>query len=237
MRLNDPALVRREYADESGLTARMAAQALSATGPDPYAVAFEAVAECEPQLVLEVGCGRGELAERMNDQLDARVVAVDQSERMVELTRARGVEAIVADVQDLPFRDAIFDGVVAAWMLYHAADLDRALRELRRVLRPDGRLVAATSSERNLGGLWELVGEIGAPSDGFSAENGEWALLRHFTIVERRDVHGTVTFQDREAAHRHISASPTRAELADNLPFFDGPLHASRHVVVFVCEP
>jgi SAM-dependent methyltransferase len=122
-------------------------------------------------------------------------------------------------------------------MLYHAGNVNRALLELRRVLRPGGRLVAATSSERNLGELWALVGEVGAPADGFTVESAEGALLRHFTIVERRDVRGTVTFPDREAAHRHISAVPTRGHLADRLPSLDGPLEASRHVAVFVCEP
>ena len=234
--LNDPDLVRREYEDESGLAARMAVQQ-SATGPDPYAVVFEAVSERTPGHVLEIGCGRGELAERMSRELKASVVAVDQSERMVELTAARGVEAIVADAQDLPFHDGIFDCAVAAWMLYHVQDLEQALRELRRVLRPDGRLVAATSSERNLGELWQLVGERGAPSGGFSAESAEGTLSRHFTSVERRDVRGTVVFPDRETAHRHISACPTRGELADRLPAFDRPLVASRHVAVFVCEP
>jgi SAM-dependent methyltransferase len=234
--LNDPALVAREYADETGLSARMAVQQ-SATGPDPYGVVFGAVAECEPGLVLEVGCGRGELAERMHRELDARVVALDQSERMVELTSARGIEALVGDVIDLPFRDGIFDCVVAAWMLYHARDVNRAILELRRVLRPDGRLVAATSSEGNLAELWQLVGEVGAPADGFTVESAQGALLRHFTIVERREVRGTVTFPDREAARRHISAVPTRGHLADRLPLLDGPLRASRHVAVFVCQP
>jgi SAM-dependent methyltransferase len=155
---------------------------------------------------------------------------------MVELAAARGVEAIVGDAQALPFGDDEFDCAVAAWMLYHVLDLHKALRELRRVLRPAGRLVAATSSERNLGELWELVGERGAPSGGFSAESAERALLRHFTNVERRDVRGTVTFPDRETAHRHISACPTRGKLADRLPSFDRPLVASRHVTVFVCS-
>ncbi|HKP19365.1 MAG TPA: class I SAM-dependent methyltransferase [Gaiellaceae bacterium] len=236
MRLNDPALVRQEYADEQGLAARMAVQE-SASGPDPYAVVFDAVAGCNPGRVLEVGCGRGELAARMMRELDARVVALDQSERMVELTRERGVEAIVGDVQELPFRDATFDCVVAAWMLYHVQDLNRALQEVRRVLKPAGRLVAATSSERNLAELWRLVGEIGAPADGFTAENAEWPLLRHFTLVQRRDVRGTVTFPDHETARRHIAAVPTRAAHAERLPFFQGPLHASRRVAVFVCEP
>ncbi len=236
MRLNDPELVRREYADESGLSARIAAQQ-SATGPDPRQVAFEAVAEAGPRRVLEVGPGRGELAARIRHELGVEVVAVDQSPRMVELTRARGVEAIVGDVQALPFLPGRFDCVLAAWMLYHVPDLDQALRELRRVLTPHGRLVAVTNSERTLPELWELAGYDGARAEGFSAESGQGPLLRHFTIVERRDVLGAVTFPDREAAYAYVAASPTRSHLADTLPFFEGPLRASRHVVVFVCEP
>jgi SAM-dependent methyltransferase len=236
MSLNDPAVVRREYADETGLAQRIAAQE-SATGPDPRQVAFEAVAECSPRRVLEVGPGRGELAGRIARELGAEVIAVDQSPRMVELTGAQGVEAVVGDVQELPFRDGIFDCALAAWMLYHVPDLDRALRELRRVLRPEGRLVAVTNSERTLPELWDLLVDAGSRSEGFSAENGEWGLLRHFTVVERRDVRGTVTFPDREAAYRYVAASPIRSHLADRLPSFDGPLEASRHVVVFVCQP
>jgi SAM-dependent methyltransferase len=200
-------------------------------------VAFEAVAECRPRWVLEVGPGRGELAERIQNEVGARVVAVDQSERMVELTRERGVEAVVGDVQDLPFRDSVFDCAVAAWMLYHVPDLDRALLELRRVLRDGGKLVAVTNSSYTLSELWDLLSEAGPRSDGFSAESAEWALLRHFTVVERRDVRGIVTFADREAAHRYVSASPRWGHLADRLPPFDGPLLASRHVAVFVAEP
>ena len=234
--LNDPDLVRREYADESGLATRIAAQE-AAAGPDPRQVALDAVAETSPRRVLEVGPGRGELAERMVRELGVEVVAVDQSPRMVELTRARGVEAVVGDVQELPFPAGQFDCAVAAWMLYHVPDLDRALRELRRVLRPEGRLVAVTNSERTLHELWDIVAFDGARAEGFSAESGQGTLLRHFTIVERRDVRGTVTFPNREAAYRYIAASPTRSHLAERLPFFDEPLHASRHVVVFVCEP
>jgi ubiquinone/menaquinone biosynthesis C-methylase UbiE len=235
--LNDPRLVRDEYADERGLATRMATQVATATGPDPYDVVFGAVADCNPQLVLEVGCGRGELAGRMAQKLDARVVGLDQSERMVELTRQRGVEAVVGDVQDLPFKDGIFDCAVAAWMLYHAWDLGLALRELRRVIRDEGRVVAATSSERTFHELWQLVGEVGPPAGGFSAENAEWALLRYFTIVQRRDIVGTVTFADRDAAYQHMKAVPLQGHLAERLPFFDEPLVATRHVVVFVAEP
>jgi ubiquinone/menaquinone biosynthesis C-methylase UbiE len=233
--LNDPEAVRKEYADETRYAARMAKQE-TATGPDPYDVAFVAVAERDPRDVLEVGCGRGELAERMSRELSAHVIALDQSARMVELTAARGVEAIIGDVVDLPFGDGSFDCALAAWMLYHASDLDRALEELRRVLTPDGRLVSATSSERNLAEVWELVGEIGAPGGSFTVESAEAALRRHFNQVEQRDVFGTVTFDGREAAYEYIAATRS-AEVADLLPDLDGPLVASTRLAIFVCAP
>jgi SAM-dependent methyltransferase len=234
-RLDDPDLVRREYADESRLAVRAAAWA-TATGPDPRALAFEAVAEVAPRRVLEVGCGRGEHAERIARELGAEVVAVDQSERMVELTRARGVDARVGDVQDLPFPDGSFDCALAAWMLYHVPDLDRGLAELARVLRPGGRLVAVTNSGHNLRELWSLLGEKAARPHSFSAENGEAVLLRRFGRVERREACGTVTFPDYEAARRYVAASVTRSDLANELPDFDGPLEARRLTVVFVAE-
>jgi len=235
VRLDDLELVRREYADESRFAVRAAAWE-GATGPDPRELAFDAVAEVTPQRVLEVGPGRGELAERMQRELGCDVVAVDLSERMVALTRARGVAAVVGDVQDLPFGDASFDCALAAWVLYHVPDLDRGLSELARVLRSGGRLVAVTNSDWNLPELWSLVAESARPTHPFSAENGEEALRRHFARVERREARGTVTFPDCEAARRYVAASVTRAHLADELPELDGPLVASRLVAVFVAD-
>lgn len=235
MRLDDPELVRREYADEVRFNIRQSTWDQS-TGPDVHDLILEALAEISPERVLEVGPGKGELAERIVRELPAHVVAVDQSERMVELTRARGVDALVGDIQELPFADSEYDCAVAAWMLYHVPDLDRGLTELARVLRPGGRLVAVTNSNRNLRELWALFGDRSHRVHPFSAENGGEALERHFDHVERRATSGTVTFPDREAARRYVAASPTRAHLADELPEFEGPLVASRAVAVFVAE-
>jgi SAM-dependent methyltransferase len=233
--LNDPELVRSEYADETRFATRAAAWA-SAAGPDPRELAFEAIAEVSPSRVLEVGSGRGEAAERIQRELGAEVTAVDQSERMVELTRERGVDAQVGDVQALPFADGSFDCVLAAWMLYHVADLDRGLAELRRVLRPGGRLVAVTNAELNLPELWTLFGDRAIRTHGFNAGNGEGILGRHFARVERREASGTLVFPDREAAYHYVASSVTRRQLADELPEWEGPLTCSRLSVVFVAE-
>jgi len=235
MRLNDPDLVRAEYADESRFAVRAAAQQ-AATGPDPKQVAFDAVSEVSPRRVLEVGPGRGELAERIMRELGAAVTAVDQSERMVELTRARGVEAIVGDVQALPFADGSFDCALAAWMLYHVTDLDRGLAELARVLRPGGSLVAVTNTELNLPELWGRFGDSAVRVHSFNAENGCAILERQFARVERRNVDGKVTFHDWDAARAYVEASITCADLAPKLEPFDGPLVCARRVAVFVAE-
>jgi SAM-dependent methyltransferase len=200
-------------------------------------LAFAAVAEVEPAEVLEVGCGPGELAERIGRELGAAVVAVDQSERMVELAAARGVDARVGNVQDLPFADESFDCAVAAWMLYHVPDLHRGLAELRRVLRPGGRLVAVTNHGDH---LLELREAIGAPraflDSSFSGDNGADALARHFEHVERRDAAGTATFRDGEAVASYARAIMAVADVAGDPFAVEVPLVARRHTAVFVAE-
>jgi SAM-dependent methyltransferase len=232
---NDPDLVRAEYADESRFAVRVEAWQ-NVAGARPREEAFRAVAEVAPEDVLEVGCGRGELAARIASELGARVVALDVSERMVELARDAGVDATIGDVQELPFEDSSFDCAVAAWMLYHVPDVDRGLAELARVLRPGGRLVAVTNGERNLPELWGRFGERSRRLHAFSVENAEGQLKRHFARVTRRDANGIVTFPDWQAADRYVSASVTRRDLAGKLPRFEGPLECSLIVSVFVAE-
>ena len=232
---NDPAYVAAQYASEVGLAARKSAYS-DVSGPDARELAFAAVAEVSPTAVLEVGCGEGELAARMTQELSALVVAVDQSPRMVELTRAHGVDARVADVQSLPFSDASFDVVLAAWMLYHVPDLPGAVSEISRVLRPDGRLVAVTNAADHLQELFALAG-ISHWELPFAAKNAESLLRNQFPWVERRDAYGTVSFADIAAVRAYYASSerlqPHTTALPDELA---EPLVARRRPVVFVAD-
>jgi SAM-dependent methyltransferase len=184
--------------------------------------------------VIEVGGGQGELAERMQTELGARVTFLDQSERMAELARARGIEsAQVGDVQALAFPDASFDVAVAAWMLYHVAELDRGLAELARVLRPGGRLVAVTNSVRHVEELRDLVGAGGSVLEGlFNSESGEESLARHFSRIERHDNELTAVVRSREVldAYRRSLSYLTRP-VPDDLPL---PFRVSGRSTIFV---
>ena len=182
------------------------------------------------------GCGWGEFAARIRDELTPNVVAVDISPRMVELARERGVEAELGDVCALPFEEHSFDCVVANWMLYHAPDIDRAISELARVVRPGGRLVAATNSTRHLEELWSLVGrDTSAEPRHFFAEDGEERLLHHFPLVSRRDVVSPIEF-DTEGARGYVGSSIAHKHLVDRVPELTEPLVAARRCAVFVAE-
>ena len=86
--IDDAAFVRAQYQTEENLRARKSAY-VNAEGDDPREFAFDAVAEVAPRRVLEVGGGEGELAERIQNELAVQLVAIDQSERMVEIQRTR----------------------------------------------------------------------------------------------------------------------------------------------------
>ena len=220
-RVDDAEVVREQYAREDNLRARQALYA-ETEGVDPRDVLWEVLVDLAPRRVLEVGGGPGELSERMQRELDADVRFVDVSPRMVELARARGVEAQVGDVQELPFADDSFDIVVAAWMLYHVPDLDRGLGEIVRVLEPGGRLVAVTNSMDHLRELRELILYPGGFERAFNRENGEAHLRRHFAHVERRDADGIVIVRDREklvAYRRSLSVDSRSIPEYVELPF------------------
>lgn len=232
MRPDDPAVVGAEYEDETRLAARKAAYA-GAEGPDPRDVLFEAIAEARPRRILEVGCREGELAERLRRELRIPVVAVDQSARMVELTQRRGVDARIGNAEQLDFDDASFDCVVAAWMLYHVRDLDRALAELVRVLTSSGRFVAVTNGRDHLKELYELIGRPRMEAS-FLADDAEEILGRHFPKVERRDAHGWLVFPDAATAQSYVE-SLVLLEGA-RVPPVDGPIRVRRLPSVFVTE-
>jgi len=105
--------------------------------------------------VLDVGCGTGRLAERLTTADGVRsVVGCDFSAGMLENAAQRlaapcaaGVASLVrGDATRLPFVDAAFDAAVSTEAFHWFPDQDAALRELRRVLRPGGRLLLALVS-------------------------------------------------------------------------------------------
>ena len=117
----------------------------------------QVVARLEPlpaSLLLELGSGVGVGAALVAREFDVAVSGLDRSE--AQLARANDVNAAAlaampdrlsfrqGSVTDLPWGDAVFDGVYAVEMLQHVDDLAAVARETHRVLRPGGRFATAT---------------------------------------------------------------------------------------------
>ena len=91
--------------------------------------------------VLDACCGTGDLA-LADERAGGRVTALDFSERMLERARRKSssIEWKQGDLLELPFADASFDAATVGFGVRNVADLERALSELRRVLRLGGRV-------------------------------------------------------------------------------------------------
>ena len=132
----------------------------------PFAEAVVAEAALEPgERVLDLGCGTGNAAS-VATRSGADVVGADPAQRLVAVARERvpDAEFVVAGAEDLPFEDASFDCVVSIFGVIFAPDPERAIGELVRVLKPDGRALITS---------WVPVGPIDAGIGTFLRATGE----------------------------------------------------------------
>jgi ubiquinone/menaquinone biosynthesis C-methylase UbiE len=154
--------------------------------------------------ILDLGCGPAHYwqwgLENNRIPHDWSMTLTDLSPGMIEEAK-RNVAAHdhdfsfeLADVCDLRFEDNSFDIVTANYMLYHASSQDKALAEISRVLKPGGRLYAATNSTDHITEFLELqkrfiidksqLNNVGLSHDSFTLENGGAMIEPHFSNVE-----------------------------------------------------
>lgn len=112
-----------------------------------------------------------------------KVTLSDFSPGMVEAARQSlfRIEAtlgfVVCDVQAIPFGDREFDAVIANHMLYHVPDRKKAFAEVRRVLKPGGRLYAAANGKDDKENISELGRRVNPDAFPDKATNPDWFSL------------------------------------------------------------
>lgn len=167
---------------------------------------IDALAPVRGKRILDLGCGKGRFAARLR-AAGAEVVGLDSSAGM--LAGAAGLDRVKGSARRLPFADGSFDAVVAIEVFEHLTDVNAALAEARRVLRPAGRLAVVDknagswNAERpwlpNLLVKWvdERRGRWMYPADGPVRERWFWPeafrrrLARSFARAEVRHLLST----------------------------------------------
>lgn len=110
--------------------------------------------------VLDVGCMDGTISTRIASRSNS-VYGVDASAPAIDRARRRGIDAVVADLEDgLPYPNDSFDVIFAGEIIEHVFDIDLLFLEFNRVLRDGGELVITTPNLASLGRrLMLLIGK------------------------------------------------------------------------------
>jgi ubiquinone/menaquinone biosynthesis C-methylase UbiE len=210
-------------------------------------------------LIIDVGSGNRNVLSRLGrERADLHLFGLD-------LAMGMRPDA-VADAQQLPVADAAASGVLALHMLYYVPDIQRALREFRRVLQSGGILIASTNGyahNAEIRSLWhDAIAAVAGVPAGFAAdpvsrfplETGAQVIGRVFGQVERRDYRALVEMPSADAVAAYLESSKdTRAawlppgsswdsalaaahELADAIVWRHGVFRATTHTGIFLCQ-
>ena len=197
--VNQDYLLSQQYRDICNLAARINLHERFSTNKYGWHLwAFDQLKLPEKCHILELGCGPAAFWAKnlarippgweitLSDLSPGMIAAAGQA-----LADAGGhFDFLTCDAQALPFPERAFDCVIANHMLYHVPDLDKALAEVSRVLKPGGRFYASTIGQNHLREMDDLVTAFDPTiimehaAEFFSLENGAAKLLPWFKKVE-----------------------------------------------------
>jgi len=199
-RLTDQEYLRKEqYADASNLQARLQLHQRFSTNPYNWFLwIFDHLDLPDSARILEIGCGSGNLWIKNAGRLPAgwRVILSDFSAGMASEAQhntksiPHPFQFSILDAQAIPFPAETFEAVIANHVLPHVPNLEKAISEIHRVLKPAACLYAATNGITHLQELYELINQFEPSIKSssqilpFNLENGREHLRRLFPKVE-----------------------------------------------------
>ena len=112
------------------------------------------VSKNNPQQILDIATGTGDLALMMSTLASEKIIGLDISEGMLSVGKEKiskaqlndKIEMVVGDSEDIPYADNTFDAITVSFGVRNFANLDKGLREIRRVLKSGGILVILETS-------------------------------------------------------------------------------------------
>lgn len=190
--------VEKQYQTAENLNIRIAIHQRYSTNRQGFGSwIFEQYKFFEGSTILELGCGNGGIWKENLTKLpeNCSLTLSDLSKDMLEnakrnLSGADFIDFQVIDIQSIPYPDNSFDIVIANMMLYHVPNLEKALQEVRRILKPDGVFYCATYGENGIIDILEqqfsdLI-DYHKQDKVFTLQNGTEILQPFFSDIQCR---------------------------------------------------
>jgi SAM-dependent methyltransferase len=219
-----------QYKTDANLAARQSIYAYQQPRVDLAARVVDLAGPASSDTIADIGCGNGMyLAELARRGLPCRVLGVDLSVGMLTAARQRlatvvgpaRVALAGGDATALPLRDGAADLVLAAHMLYHVPEPAGALRELRRVTRPGGRVVIVLNGASHLRQLRTAIAAVVPGGGAVAGGGGAAARIERVTLDDgeslARSFFGQVARHDFRAELRVPGPGPI-ADYVRSLP-------------------
>lgn len=159
-----------QYKDSANLDARLEIHRRFSTNPYGwFNWLFDALIKLPANAkILELGSGPAYLWTNCSSRIPAGwdITLSDLSSGMVDaawrnlVVTGRAYNFKEIDAQSIPFEDETFDAVIANFMLYHVPDRPKAIAEIKRVLKPGGRIFAATVGDHHLREMMEVLRKV-----------------------------------------------------------------------------
>lgn len=155
--------LRNQYKNASNISARIRLHTLfsqNKTGWFPWIISHMELEK--NRKILEVGCGDGTLWKNCVPE-GTEIILTDISDGMIRDVKRElggqfpGMQFVTCDCQFLPFADDSFDLVVANHVLFYCEDIQKACREICRVLKPGGKLIAGTYGKAHMKEVSEMA--------------------------------------------------------------------------------
>jgi SAM-dependent methyltransferase len=205
-RYTSPERLAEQYSDTSKLRIRQETHRRYGERADGFVEWATELLNIRPGMsVVDVGCGRG-IYHPLFRERGATVIGIDRSLGMAREIR-ENCSSIVGDAQALPLPDAICDRAVCNHVLYHIPDQGLAMRELRRIVRPGGRLVMATNGARNNERMYEIA-KLAAADLGRPDTLSRSSPFRLEDVERVREIFPDVRVEVFESAFRFPEAEP-----------------------------
>lgn len=213
------ASLKNQYRNASNISARIRLHTkFSQNKKGWFSWIGERLGLSEGMNILEVGCGDGTLWKYCNIPEKTSLTLTDISEGMIRDVRKgfgedkKWISFLNCDCKDIPFEDNTFDLVVANHVLFYCKDVEKACSEIYRVLKPGGRIIAATYGKHHMEEISKLVSEFDERIvlsseclyERFGKENGSTLLGKMFQEVRWEEYEDSLCVNEPEALISYI---------------------------------